>query len=99
MYVNIIRNMSTLVEEEVLTETVTTTIEEYDLIVFNDDVNTFQHVIVSLMDVCGHEPMQATQCAHIVHNTGKCAVKRGTFDRLEPMCTALLERGLSADIE
>ena len=70
-----------------------------EIILHNDDVNTFDHVIISLMEICGHELMQATQCAHIVHNNGKCSVKRGTFDRLEPMCTALHQQGLSADIE
>ncbi len=70
-----------------------------EIILHNDDVNTFEHVIISLMDICGHEPMQAEQCAWIVHQNGKCSVKRGTFDQLEPKCTALLERGLSADIE
>ncbi len=70
-----------------------------EIILHNDDVNTFEHVIISLMDICGHEPMQAEQCAWIVHHNGKCSVKRGTFDQLEPKCTALLERGLSADIE
>ncbi len=70
-----------------------------EIILHNDDVNTFDHVIISLMEICGHELMQATQCANIVHNNGKCSVKRGTFDRLEPMCTALHQQGLSADIE
>jgi ATP-dependent Clp protease adaptor protein ClpS len=70
-----------------------------EIILHNDDVNTFEHVIISLMDICGHEPLQAEQCAWIVHHTGKCSVKRGTFDQLEPKCTALLDRGLSADIE
>lgn len=70
-----------------------------EIILHNDDVNTFDHVIISLMEICGHELMQATQCAHIVHNNGKCSVKRGTFDHLEPMCTALHQQGLSADIE
>lgn len=69
-----------------------------EIILHNDDVNTFRHVIFSLMDVCGHEPVQAEQCAWIVHHNGKCSVKRGTFDHLEPMCTALQDRGLSADI-
>jgi ATP-dependent Clp protease adaptor protein ClpS len=86
-------------EEELLQEVLFEEGPIKEIILHNDDVNTFQHVILSLMDVCDHEPMQATQCAYIVHNNGKCAVKRGTFDRLEPMCTALLERGLSADIE
>lgn len=70
-----------------------------EIILHNDDVNTFGHVIISLVEICGHDALQATQCAHIVHNNGKCSVKRGTFDHLEPMCTALLDRGLSADIE
>ncbi|MBK8612954.1 MAG: ATP-dependent Clp protease adaptor ClpS [Flavobacteriales bacterium] len=70
-----------------------------EIILHNDDVNTFDHVIESLMEVCGHDPIQAEQCAWIVHYKGKCSVKRGTFDQLEPRCTALQDRGLSADIE
>ncbi len=70
-----------------------------EIILHNDDVNTFDHVIESLMEVCGHDPIQAEQCAWIVHYNGKCSVKRGTFDQLEPRCTALQDRGLSADIE
>ncbi|MCC7503058.1 MAG: ATP-dependent Clp protease adaptor ClpS [Flavobacteriales bacterium] len=70
-----------------------------EIILHNDDVNTFDHVITSLMEVCGHDPIQAEQCAWIVHYRGKCSVKRGTFDQLEPRCTALQDRGLSADIE
>lgn len=70
-----------------------------DLIVFNDDVNTFDHVIDSLITVCEHEPMQAEQCTWIIHHNGKCQVKRGTYSMLVPMCTALLERGISAEIQ
>lgn len=70
-----------------------------DLILYNDDVNTFDHVIETLVDVCNHEYIQAVQCAHLVHNTGKCSVKRGTFIQLKPKCEALLEKGLSAAIE
>jgi ATP-dependent Clp protease adaptor protein ClpS len=70
-----------------------------ELVLHNDDVNTFHHVIVSLVEICGHDPIQAEQCAWIVHNNGKCSVKRGTFDQLEPMCTALQDRGLSAVID
>ena len=69
------------------------------LILYNDDVNTFDHVIESLIKICGHEPEQAEQCAHIIHYKGKCGVKNGEFDKLRPMCEALLERGLSATIE
>jgi len=70
-----------------------------EIILHNDDVNTFDHMIESLVDICDHEPIQAEQCAWIVHFNGKCSVKRGTFDQLEPRCTALLDRGLSADIQ
>jgi ATP-dependent Clp protease adaptor protein ClpS len=70
-----------------------------DLILFNDDVNTFDFVIETLMDVCGHDAVQAEQCATLVHYKGKCGVKRGSFDELKPKCEALLEKGLSATIE
>ena len=70
-----------------------------EIVLHNDDVNTFDHVIGSLVEVCEHEPIQAEQCAWIVHHNGKCSVKRGTFDQLEPRCTALLDRGLSAEIQ
>lgn len=74
-------------------------VEQKDLIVFNDDFNTFDHVIESLIKVCKHDPMQAEQCAWLIHHKGKCQVKRGEYDTLEPMCTALLDRGLSAEIQ
>ena len=80
-------------------ETVETLIEQLDLIVYNDDVNSFDHVIESLVKVCRHDSIQAEQCTHIIHYKGKCQVKRGTFSKLEPMCTALLDRGISAVIE
>ncbi|MCB0791607.1 MAG: ATP-dependent Clp protease adaptor ClpS [Flavobacteriales bacterium] len=70
-----------------------------EIILFNDDVNTFDHVIESLVEVCQHDPVQAEQCAWITHYRGKCSVKRGTFDTLEPRCTALQQRGLSVDIQ
>lgn len=70
-----------------------------ELVLHNDDVNTFHHVIVSLVEICRHDPIQAEQCAWIVHYNGKCSVKRGTFDQLEPRCAALQDRGLSADIQ
>ncbi len=74
-------------------------IEQKDLIVYNDDVNTFDHVINSLIKVCKHSSEQAEQCTWIIHYNGKCQVKRGSFDRLKPMCAALLDKGLSAVIE
>lgn len=73
-------------------------IEHCDLIVYNDDVNTFDFVIETLVDVCNHEYIQAVQCAHLIHNTGKCSVKRGPFEALKPKCEALIEKGLSATI-
>jgi ATP-dependent Clp protease adaptor protein ClpS len=69
-----------------------------EIILHNDDVNTFDHVIDCLVEICGHDPIQAEQCAWIVHYNGKCSVKRGTYEELEPRCTALLERGLGAEI-
>lgn len=71
----------------------------YEIILFNDDVNTFDHVIDTLIDVCDHEPLQAEQCALLVHYTGKCVVKTGTYKELEPQCSALLNAGLSAEIQ
>jgi ATP-dependent Clp protease adaptor protein ClpS len=81
------------------TETVEVLVEKKDLVVFNDDVNTFDHVIESLIKVCKHEVEQAEQCTWIIHFNGKCQVKRGTYEKLEPMCTALLERGITAEIQ
>ncbi|KUG09695.1 ATP-dependent Clp protease adaptor ClpS [Solirubrum puertoriconensis] len=69
-----------------------------DLVVYNDDVNTFDHVIQTLIDVCGHEPMQAEQCTLLIHYKGQCTVKVGSYEELEPMCTAIHDRGISADV-
>lgn len=69
-----------------------------EIVLYNDDVNTFDHVIETLMIVCEHSPEQAEQCALIVHYNGKCTVKTGPFDKLKPQCTQLLEAGLSAEI-
>ncbi|OQA07078.1 MAG: ATP-dependent Clp protease adaptor protein ClpS [Bacteroidetes bacterium ADurb.Bin397] len=69
------------------------------LVIYNDDVNTFDFVIESLINVCKHERVQAEQCTYIIHYSGKCSVKDGDFKRLQPMCEALLDRGLSASIE
>ena len=69
-----------------------------EIILFNDDVNTFDHVIDTLIDVCDHSAEQAEQCALIVHYKGKCTVKTGDYDDLKPRCTMLLQAGLSAEI-
>ena len=69
------------------------------LLVYNDDYNTFPYVTESLIAVCGHDALQAEQCTYLIHYTGKCVVKNGSFEKLRPMCEALLERGLTAKIE
>jgi ATP-dependent Clp protease adaptor protein ClpS len=69
-----------------------------EIIVYNDDVNTFDHVIETLMRVCEHTPEQAEQCSLIVHYKGKCTVKTGALDKLKPQCSQLLAAGLSAEI-
>jgi len=73
-------------------------IEDNDLIIYNDDINSFDHVITSLIKVCKHETIQAEQCTWIIHYNGKCAVKKGEFDSLKPMRDALCERGIDAKI-
>ncbi len=72
--------------------------EKHEILLFNDDVNTFDFVIDSLIEVCDHSPEQAEQCTYLVHYKGKCAVKTGEYEELKPRCTQLLERGLSAEI-
>jgi len=69
------------------------------IVLYNDDVNTFEHVIEMLIVYCDHQPEQAEQCAYIVHHNGKCSVKNGEYEKLVPICSALLEQGLSAQIE
>ena len=90
--------MSTLekVQEDVLVEEQIGINNE--IVLYNDDVNTFDHVIDTLIRVCNHTSEQAEQCAILVHYKGKCIVKTGSFDDLKPQCTQLLEAGLSAEI-
>jgi len=90
--------MSTIekVRERRSVEEVTT--KNNEIIVYNDDVNTFDHVIETLVRVCGHTPIQAEQCSLIVHFNGKCTVKTGEYEKLKVQCTGLLEAGLSAEI-
>ncbi len=72
--------------------------EVKDLIVFNDDVNTFEYVIETLIKVCKHTPEQAEQCTLLIHYKGKCAVKNGSYEELMPMREAICERGIDAKI-
>ena len=84
-------------QEEVAVEVKLT--EEWSLVVYNDDHNTFDHVIEKLVRVCNHTTTQAEQCAVIIHFKGKCEVKTGAYDKLEPMCTSLLESDITAEIK
>ncbi|MDC0571253.1 ATP-dependent Clp protease adaptor ClpS [Flavobacteriaceae bacterium] len=69
-----------------------------EIVLFNDDVNTFDHVIQTLVDACNHTFEQAEQCSLLVHYKGKCTVKTGPYDDLKPRCSKLLQAGLSAEI-
>ncbi len=82
--------------EEVLEKTIETTNNE--IVLYNDDVNTFDHVIETLICTCEHTPVQAEQCAMLVHYKGKCTVKTGVYEELVPRCSKLLQAGLSAEI-
>jgi len=82
--------------EEVLSEELTSFNNE--IVLYNDEVNTFDHVIDTLIRVCRHTAEQAEQCSLIVHYNGKCTVKTGELKDLKPQCTQLLEAGLSAEI-
>ena len=84
-------------EEEVL-EVVEKTTDLNDLMVFNDDVNTFEHVINTLIKVCDHTTEQAEQCTWLIHYKGKCCVKKGDFSMLKPMKLAICEAGIDARI-
>lgn len=73
--------------------------ELQNLIVWNDEVNTFDWVIESLVEVCDHSTEQAEQCALFIHHKGKYAVKKGSFDFLRPRCESLIDRGIQATID
>jgi len=73
--------------------------KERNLVLFNDDVNTFDFVIETLMEICEHTLEQAETCAWITHFKGKCAVKSGSYDKLIPYKQALLEKHLTASIQ
>ncbi len=70
-----------------------------NLIVWNDEVNTFEWVIEALIDICGHSEEQAEQCAMIIHTHGKYAVKNGSYQILKPMCDEITARDIGATIE
>lgn len=82
-------------ENVLLKETVQ---KQSEIVLYNDDVNTFDHVIETLIYVCNHTAEQAEQCSLIVHYNGKCTVKTGDYNDLKPQCSKLLQAGLSAEI-
>ncbi|HLL97071.1 MAG: Clp protease ClpS [Spirosoma sp.] len=83
-------------EVDVLDEVVDTDV--HTLMVYNDEVNTFEHVINTLIDVCEHTPEQAEQCTLLIHYKGKCSVKNGSWEELVPMRNEICRRGISAEV-
>jgi ATP-dependent Clp protease adaptor protein ClpS len=80
-------------------DVLTDTLDPFHLIVWNDEVNTFEWVIETLVEVCRHSQEQAEQCAYIIHFRGKYSVKQGAYEDLKPMCDAITERGIGATLE
>ena len=79
---------------------ITTDLEEpCSLVVWNDEVNTFEWVIETLIEVCGHTYEQAEQCSYFIHYRGKYAVKQGSYEELKPLCDAITDRGIGATVE
>ena len=95
------RNVKTAIDTDVLEDVDVDTLTEdpCHLVVWNDEVNTFEWVIETLMEVCGHSYEQAEQCSYIIHFKGKYAVKNGSYDALKPLCDAITERGIGATVE
>jgi ATP-dependent Clp protease adaptor protein ClpS len=93
------RNAATETLEAVEVDVLTAYEKPYQIIVWNDEVNTFDWVIETLIEVCGHTEEQAEQCALLIHTQGKYAVKNGSYKELKPKCDAIVERGIGATIE
>jgi ATP-dependent Clp protease adaptor protein ClpS len=81
------------------TDILTSYDESCSLVVWNDEVNTFEWVIETLIQVCGHTAEQAEQCSYFIHYKGKYAVKQGSYEELKPQCDAITERGIGATVE
>jgi ATP-dependent Clp protease adaptor protein ClpS len=97
MKTNLIYNTRTVADEE--TDVLTAEATNHNLIVWNDEVNTFEWVIETLIEVCGHQKEQAEQCAMLIHTKGKYAVKNGSYDILKPQCDSITDRLINATIE
>jgi ATP-dependent Clp protease adaptor protein ClpS len=89
----------TVEEQDFDTDLLTDVESPYSLVVWNDEVNSFDWVIQTLIEVCHHSTEQAEQCAMIIHTQGKYAVKQGSYDELKPLCDAITDRGIGATIE
>ncbi|MFM7764671.1 MAG: ATP-dependent Clp protease adaptor ClpS [Sphingomonadales bacterium] len=81
------------IEQEILTD------KSWAVVLYNDEVNTFEWVIKCLVTYCGHNEIQAEQCALFVHHKGKYPVKHGSLEDLIPVCSALCDKGLAAKLE
>jgi ATP-dependent Clp protease adaptor protein ClpS len=90
--------MSTKTKKQEEVDTLEKETNQYEIVLFNDEVNTFDFVIDSLIEVCEHTLEQAEQCTILVHYKGKCTVKTGEYNELKPRCSKLLNKGLSAEI-
>ena len=87
------------IEEREETDLLVDDANNCQLIVWNDEVNTFEWVIDTLIEICGHTQEQAEQCAMIIHTKGKYAVKEGSYETLKPMCDSITDRGIGATVE
>ena len=86
------------IEEEVLVHEDIDSENVRDLMVYNDDFNTFDHVIETLIKICKHDVHQAEQCTYLIHYKGKCSVKKGLYEELKPMREGITEAGIKASI-
>jgi ATP-dependent Clp protease adaptor protein ClpS len=86
------------IQEQIDSDVLEKEVPKHEIILYNDDVHTFDYVIDALIDVCEHDYIQAEQCTVLVHYKGKCGVKTGDYEELKPKCTKLLQLGLSAEI-
>jgi ATP-dependent Clp protease adaptor protein ClpS len=91
-------HFSTETKEQNSVELLELETSKFQLMVFNDDVNTFDHVIEALIQVCKHEWIQAEQCTLLIHTNGKTTVKSGELNDMNTMCSALHDRGISASV-
>ena len=88
-----------LTDKSEVTDLLTEIEHPCSLVVWNDEVNTFEWVIDTLIKVCGHSYEQAEQCSYLIHYKGKYAVKQGSYEELKPQCDAITERGINATVE